>query len=367
MPEIPGNNSVPGTGIPPGRQPARTGLNATGGAAGAAGPNGPGDDASAARQQPAGKRFFGFHTDASIMARLAAMGVTPTLGNLRIAQQLLRYGQGLDPDAIQQVAQAWSQLGHGDAQRLEAIVALQARGLAVTGPNVQVMTQLLAGGPITHLLARLTMAVKAEQSPKLGGIGQRLNGLWQLGHADKDLVAQLKDFSRLLGELREEVARFGPADLSPELGAELGRFKDLMDAHQLLAQQQPGTVYTPFFIWQQQQPLPAELQVQEEGGGTAGVGSFLKVTLAVETLTLGRVVVEFVAVRDALTLRLDVADEKIKKRMDPRLVTLRQRLSGRGYLVDQLTCRPDGAGRALSTLLPVRRDLKKLSRAQGVL
>jgi hypothetical protein len=367
MPEIPGNNSVPGTGVPPGRQPVRPGLTGPGGPAGAGGATGAADDALAARPQPTSKRFFGVHTDASIMARLAAMGVSPTLGNLRIAQQLLRYGQGLEPDLINQVAQAWGQLGHGDAQRLEAVVALMARGLAVTGPNVQTMTQLLAGGPLAHLLARLTMAVKAEGSPKLGAIGQRLNGLWQLGHLDRDLVGQLKDFRRLLGELREEAAKLGPGDLSAELGAELGRFRDLADAHQLLSQQQPTTVYTPFFIWQQQQPLPAELLVQEEGGGSEGVSSFLKLTLAVDTLTLGRVVVEFVAVREALSVRFDVADDKVVKRLSPRLVGLRQRLGARGYAVDQLTCRPEGAGRAISTLLPVRRDLKKLARAQGVL
>ncbi|MEB3330143.1 MAG: hypothetical protein VKQ33_13010 [Candidatus Sericytochromatia bacterium] len=366
MPEIPGNNSVPGTGVPPGRQPVPPGLTGPGGPAGAGRQAGAAEDA-APRPLPTSKRFFGVHTDASIMARLAAMGVSPTLGNLRIAQQLLRYGQGLEPDLVSQVAQAWAQLGQGDPQRLEAVVALMARGLPITGPNLQAMTQLLAGGPLAHLLARLTMAVKAEGSPKLGPIGQRLNGLWQLGHLDRDLIGQLKDFRRLLGELREEVDRLGPADLSPELGAELGRFRDLAEAHKLLTSQHPGTLYTPFFIWQQQQPLPAELLLQEEGGGSEGVGSFLKLTLAVDTLTLGRVVVEFVAVRETLSLRLDVPDDKTRKRVEPRLVALRQRLGQRGYAVDQLTCRPDGAGRAVSTLLPVRRDLKKLARAQGVL
>src|SRR5690349_2298087 len=124
MPEIPGSNSVPG-GSSPGRGavPARPIGVGSSGAAGGAAPVSTGGalDAQSAKQLP---RYFGFHTEASIMARLAGMGISPTLGNLRIAQQMLRYGLGLDAGEINQIAQLWSQVGPNDVVKLEAIVLL---------------------------------------------------------------------------------------------------------------------------------------------------------------------------------------------------------------------------------------------------
>src|ERR1035437_966542 len=152
--------------------------------------------ASRAAQKAA--RFFGVHTEASIMARLAGMGVTPSMTNLRIAQQLLRYGQGLDQENINQISNIWAQYGGHDVTKLEGLVILQGQHLPINPSNLQAMLQLLAGGPPSHLLARLTMAVKSEHNAKLAGIGMRLNSFWQLGHLDKDMISQLGEFQKHL-------------------------------------------------------------------------------------------------------------------------------------------------------------------------
>jgi hypothetical protein len=312
-------------------------------------------------------KYFGFHTDASIMARLASMGVSPTLGNLRVAQQLLRYGQGLDGELIANMAHLWSQYGAGDAGKLEALVVLQAQGLALNAQNLQAMAQLLAGGPLSTLLARLTMAVKSENNGKLGPLGKKLNAFWQLGHLDKDLMGQLGDFQKVLAGLQEEMGKIDGKGLTDATMMELGRLNDLFDAHRLLADQTNPAQYLPFFVWRDAQPMPAELLVQSEGGGSEGAAPFMRVTLAVETRNMGRVTVDLTYVRDQLSGRFEVVDEKIKKVVDARLVLLRQRLTGCPYMVDMLTCQDVGNARAVSALLPKRRDLKKLSRAQGIL
>ena len=370
MPEIPGNNSFPGPGgkVPGGGlPPRRTGLESTG----VGGPVGPvrvgGADADAQNVAKNAVKFFGFHTDASIMARLASMGVSPTLGNLRVAQQLLRYGQGLDGELIGNMAHLWSQYGPGDAQKLEGLVVLQAQGLAINGQNLQAMAQLLAGGPLSHLLARLTMAVKADGSGKLGGVGKKLNAFWQLGHLDKDMVGQLGEFQKVLAGLGDELLKLDRKGLSDDTLMELGRLQDLFEAHQLLADQTNPARYLPFFVWRDAQPMPAEVLVQNEGGGAEGSAPFVRVTLAVETKNMGRVTVDLTYVRDHLSGKFEVVAEKIKKLVDARLVLLRQRLTACPYMVDILGCQDVGNARAVSALLPKRRDLKKLSRAQGIL
>ncbi|MEB3283817.1 MAG: hypothetical protein VKN33_00840 [Candidatus Sericytochromatia bacterium] len=369
MPEIPGNPPLSGTHPSGGRHPTAPGglgLSGTGNAGGAGKASGSEDLTGASRGKTT-PRYFGFHTDASIMARLAGMGLSPTLGNLRIAQQLLRYGEGLDPERINEVSQIWSQIGEGDTTKLEAIVALMSKGLAVNAGNMQAMGQLLSGGPLSHLLARLTMAVKGESNPQLAGIGQKLNSIWQLGHLDKNLLGQLKDFQKLLGGLREDFTRVDSKRLSPDTATELGRLGDLLEAHRLLTPPGANNFYLPFFIWRQHQPLPAEIFIQEEGGGSENTQPFTRITLAVETLSQGRMVVDMTSMREHLSVRFDVQDDKIKKRLDPRLAGLRSRLSQRNYQVDILACQALGASRSISTLLPKRRDIKRLSRVQGVL
>jgi hypothetical protein len=230
------------------------------------------------------------------------------------------------------------------------------------------MAQLLAGGPLSHLLARLTMAIKADPNPKLSGISKKLTAFWQLGHLDKDMVKQIGLFQRELAGLADELGRLDTRGLADETATELGRLSDLLDANKMLANQgQPNPAqYLPFFIWREQQPLPAELVVQEEGGGGAGASQFHRVTLAVDTKNFGRVTVDITMIRDRLSVRFDVADEKLKKILDSRLVLLRQKLTTQ-YLVDILSCLANGNARSVNALLPARRDLKKLRRAQGIL
>jgi hypothetical protein len=248
------------------------------------------------------------------------------------------------------------------------LVVLHAQHLSVNAANLQAMLQLLAGGPPSHLLARLTMAVKGEQNSKLAGVGKHLNAFWQLGHLDKDMIKQLGEFQKQLAGLTDELSRIDGRGLSEDTMLEIGRLRDLFDAHNLLASQAPNPArYLPFFVWRDQQPMPGEVIVQNEGGGEAGAGAFMRVTLAVETKNLGRITVDITYVREHLNARFEVVDEKIKKLVDARLVLLRQRMVACPYIVDILSCQAVGNARAVSALLPKRRDLKKLSRAQGIL
>lgn len=370
MPEIPGNNSIPNGKLPGGTRPtsgaSRPGLESAAGT-GAAGSIGGISSDDARRVAKNAARYFGFHTDASIMARLAAMGVSPSLGNLRVAQQLLRYGQGLDADLINTIAHLWSQFGPGDAGKLEGLVVLQAQNLAINEANLKAMNQLLAGGPLSHLLARLTMAVKAENNAKLQGLGKKLNAFWQLGHVDKGLPGQFGDFQSVVAGLADDLSRLDMHGLTDATRTELGRLGDLFGAHRLLNDPANSAHYLPFFVWRDAQPMPAELLVQSEGGGSDTAAPFMRVTLSVDTKNMGRVVVDITYVRDQLSARFEVAEDKIKKLVDARLVLLRQRLMASPYSVDILASQAVGNARAVSTLLPKRRDLKKLSRAQGIL
>ncbi|HEY9720770.1 MAG TPA: hypothetical protein V6D47_02085 [Oscillatoriaceae cyanobacterium] len=364
MPEIPGNNNIPGGNLQ-GRGAIPPRQIDVGGAGGSAPVRN--DGTLTSDKTPATlPRYFGFHNEASIMARLASMGISPTLGNLRIAQQMLRYGMGLDAEAIAQLGQLWSHYGANDVVKLEALVLLLSQHLPINGPNLEAMMQLLGGGPLSHLLARLTMALKNENNPKLLGLGKKMNAFWQLGHLDKNLLAQLGEFQKQLTGIQEELLRLND-QLSDATLLEAGRLNNLLDAHKLLANQSNNAQYLPFFVWRDQQPLPAEVVVQEDGGGAPGASQFMRVTLAVETQRLGRVTVELIYMRDHLSVRFEVEDEKIKKQFDPRLVLLRQRLTAAPYLVDLLACQATGQTRAVSALLPKRRDLKKLSRAHGIL
>jgi hypothetical protein len=369
MPEIPGHNPIPGGSVP-GRgsiPPQSPGVGASTGAGGAGGAAAVGvSSTSVEKLRQAIPKFFGFHNDASIMARLAGMGLSPNLGNLRIAQQLLRYGQGIDQESVNRISQMWGHYGGHDVVQLEALIVLHSQNLPINGQTLQAMSQLLSGGPLSHLLARLTMAIKADPNPKLSGLGKKLTAFWQLGHVNQDMIKQIGLFQKEVAGMADELAKLDMRGLAEDTATELGRLKDLFDAHQLLANQGNPTQYLPLFIWREQQPMPAELVVQEEGGGGAGASQFHRVTLAVETKNLGRITVDITMIRDRLSVKFDVADEKIKKMLDSRLVLLRQNLTP-SYLVDILACLANGNARSVSALLPSRRDLKKLRRAHGVL
>ncbi len=114
----------------------------------------------AAKQRPQGPQYFGYHTDASIMARMAQQGIAPNAVNLRIAQQMLRYGLPLSPATLSNIRQMWQAMGAMSLVDLEALIALFSMGMPVDSANLGAMLQLLSGGPMSHLFARLTLALK---------------------------------------------------------------------------------------------------------------------------------------------------------------------------------------------------------------
>lgn len=367
-PEVPGYNSIP-SGLPNrgggvGRVPGG-GTAPAGGASGA--DSGGGALGKLAEKFP---RFFGNHTDQSLLSRLNGSGIAPNGLNLAIAKQLLRYGRALDAAEVARIAQLWGQYGPGDPVALEAIVLLATQSLPFNGGTLQAMAQLLAGGPLSHLLARLTMAMQAEPDPKLAGLANRLTRLWQLGHLEQDLTGQFGQFQQLLAGLEADLRNLDWSRLGAQTRAELAHLRDLLDAQKLLAGAAKGGQFLPFFVWRDQQALPAELFVEADGGGHEGTldaAGFTRITVAVETRRLGRVTAEITVVRDTLNIRFEVADEKIKKRVDGKLVLLRQRLGPGPYRVDLLSVHPTGGSRAVSALLPKRRDLRKLGRVHGMM
>lgn len=366
MPEIPGT-PIPGGNLPGTRGPVGAGAAqlASGGVGGAGGVGSVAEEL-ASRPQGRGPRFFGVHTDASILARVAALGLAPTGDHLAVAKQLLRYGQALEGDAVAEVTAAWHQVG-GEATALEALVALRSVGAPITADGLRGMLQVLAGGPMSHLLARLTMAVKAEKDPKLAGLGAHLTAIWKLGHLDKPMGAQLSAYQEELNGLARELRALNPADFGPDCQGELRRLDAMLDGQRILAQQANAVPFVPFHVWREQQPMPGELVVQQDGGGgEAGAAPFVRVTLAVETVHLGRITVEFVLVRGRLGLRFEVQEERVKKAFDSQLGLLRQRLMSR-YPVEYVACQVVGSGRAASALLPKRRDVSRLARAQGIM
>lgn len=366
MPEIPGT-PIPGGTLPGARGPmGPSGAQLAGGAVGGAGGVGSVAEELVARPQGRGPRYFGVHTDASIMARVAALGLATTGEHLAVAKQLLRYGQALEGEAVAEIGAAWQQVG-GDASSLEALVALRSVGAPITAEGLRGMLQVLAGGPMSHLLARLTMAVKAENNPKLAGLGQHLTAIWKLGHLDKAMGPQLSAYQDELAGLARELRALDPGEFGADCQNELRRLDAMLDGQRLLAEQAKAQPFVPFHVWREQQPLPGELVVQQDGGGgEAGAAPFVRVTLATETVHLGRITVEFVLVRGRLGLRFEVQEERVKKALDGQLGLLRQRLMSR-YPVEYVACQVVGAGRSGSALLPKRRDVSRLARAQGIM
>jgi hypothetical protein len=369
MPEIPGTPQVPGQ-LPQQRRSVagRGGLNTEGSREAGAAAGVPGSSTQNAAANVPAKRYFGFHNDASLLARLGAMGVSPTLEHLRIAKELLRYGQGIDGDAIAQIAKQWSELGFPDPNYLEAIVLAYSQGIRMNPGAIDALLQLLSGGPFTHLLARLTMALKAEPNTKMLGLGRKLTAFWQLGKLEQKPVQQLPQFQGLLSGMAEELSRLEARGLGSETALELQRLKQLFEGQKLLANAGNPVQIFPFFIWRDAQPLPGEVLVQQEGGGQHGVATaFVRVTLAIDTRHLGRITVELTFIRGRLTVLIEVPEDTVKKRVEARLALLRQSLAAVPYEVDSISVRTVGPARAISALLPRRRDVRRLSRAEGIL
>lgn len=325
----------------------------------------------AAKQRPQGPQYFGFHNDASIQARLAQQGVAPNAVNLRIAQQMLRYGLPLSPNTISQIRQLWQALGAMSLVDLEALIALFATGLPAEQGNMQAMLQLLSGGPMSHLMARLTIALKQApgQQPSSEQLKTLLQAFWKLGNGPEAFPQEMGQFKVLSERIKLQVNTLLTTKPSPELAIELMGLQQLFRAHEML-QRQPGqTIYVPFFQWREQQPMPGELLVQQDKDDCAQqAAKYTQLTLAVDTRNLGRITIDLTACRGHLGLRFEVQDANIQKIVESGLAPLRKRIGPRtGYQLANVQVLEVGQGRAISVLLPKRRDLRKLSRAIGVL
>ena len=333
----------------------------------------------AAKQRPQGPQFFGYHTDASIMARIAQQGIAPTAVNLRIAQQMLRYGIPLSASTLSHLRQLWQGLGAMSLVDLEALIALFSMGTPIDAPNLKAMLQLLSGGPMSHLFARLTLALK-QTSGNLGPGGREMEQLktllgnfWKLGNGPEALAQELPQFQQLTAKIKQliEASAASGARLPGDLAGELASLRELFHAQQMLQNQRlPGSsIYIPFFQWREQQPMPGEFLIQADRENAAqAAANYHQVSLAVDTKNLGRVTIDFTAIRGHLGVQFEVQDAPVKQLVDSGLPSLRKRLGPRtGYMIAGLTVVEVGQGRGISVLLPKRRDLRKLGRAGGVL
>ncbi|MBI6546484.1 MAG: flagellar hook-length control protein FliK [Cyanobacteria bacterium NC_groundwater_1444_Ag_S-0.65um_54_12] len=325
-----------------------------------------------ARQRPEGPRFFGYHNDSSILARLAGQGVAPNAINLRIAQQMLRYGLPLVPNTLAQIRQLWQALGASSLVDLEALTVLFSLGLPTENQNIAALLQLLSGGPLSHLLARLTLVLKQGPPGQRGleSLKALLHSFWQLGNGPATLPNELAQFYQLTRQIREQAQLATQNSRLPgELAAELAALGQLFHAQELL-QTRPGkSLYIPFFQWREQQPMPGEFLVQANSELPAAVAAgYSQLTLAVDTRNLGRITLDFTALRGNLAISFEVQDAAVKQLVEKGLTGLRQKLApATGYHVAALAVHEVGQGRSISTLLPKRRDLRRLSRALGVI
>lgn len=322
----------------------------------------------AASQKPAGPTYFGYHNDSSIAARLAQQGIAPNPVNLRIAQQMLRYGIPLGADALNQFRQLWAGMGSASLVDLEALMALFAQGVELAPENMAAMSQMLSGGPLSHLMAQLTMSLKnqAVGGAQLQELKALLNGYWKLGAGPEQLAADLAQFQQLAKKLDKTLLAMDPQRTPPELMSDLSQLKDLLHAQQMLTRH--NAVYVPFYQWRDQQPMPGELLVETDDNPSFQAAGFAQVTLAVDTRNLGRMTIDFTTVRGHLSVKLEVQDQATKQFLERGLPDLRHRLTFRTpYQVATIQCSETGQSRAISVLLPRRRDLRKLGRAIGVI
>lgn len=324
----------------------------------------------AARERPSGSQYFGFHNDASIAARLAQQGIAPNPVNLRLAQEMLRYGVPLSSDGLNYFRQLWQGLGGNSLVELEALLALYSEGLEMGPKNLAAMTQLMSGGPMSQLMAQMTMTLKNEAAGnrELNELRGLLSGFWQLGGGPEQLGADLASFQQILGKLNRTVQGLDPQKIPPELMTELSQLKDLMHAQQMLVKHPNTSVYVPFYQWRDQQPLPGELLVQTDDNPSFQAAGFAQVTLAIDTRHLGRVVIDFTALRGHLSVKLEVQDPSTKQFLERGLPDLRHRLTFRTpYQVATIQCAETAQSRSISVLLPKRRDPRRLGRAIGVI
>ncbi|MEB3238055.1 MAG: hypothetical protein VKO64_10575 [Candidatus Sericytochromatia bacterium] len=326
---------------------------------------------AAARQKPSGPTWFGFHNDASILARLAQQGVAPTPVHLRIAQQMLRYGVPLQPANIEQIRALWQALGGSSLVDLEALTALFAAGLPTDPENFKAMSRLLAGGPAAHLFARTAMTLRSAgpAGPQAEALKQSLQAWWKLGNGPEMLASEMPQFQQLSTRIRQQVTALSGARLPEQLAQDVQALAEHFRAHEMLQRTPQNSLYIPFFQWRDQQPLPGEILIHADRDGHAErTGQYAQVTLAIDTRNLGRITIDLTASRGHLGIAFEVQDARIKAYMDARTPELGKRIAPRtGYVLAGMRVDAVGNGRSISILLPRRRDLRRLSRAVGVL
>ena len=326
----------------------------------------------AARQRSAGPQFFGYHNDSSILARLAQQGITPNAVNLRIAQQMLRYGMPIHADVIAQIRQLWLGLGALSLVDLEALIALFSSGLPTETANLQAMIQLLSGGPASHLMARLTMALKQQTAPgQLEALKTLLASYWKLGNGAGAFPSEIAQFKQITDQLRSLLmgsALLADGSLPAEVAAEIAALRQLFQAQSMFQRMPQSTLYVPFFQWRDQQPMPGEFLVETERDAAHKAAQYTHLTVSVDTRNLGRLTIDFTALRGQLALKFEVQDTPVKKVVESGLANLSRRLvPATGYTIAAMGVHEVGQGRSISVLLPKRRDLRRLSRAIGVI
>lgn len=341
---------------------------------GVSGPQGPDPTLEdAARQRPQGPQYFGYHNDSSILARLAQQGVAPTPVNLRIAQQMLRYGLPISPEMIAQLRQLWQAMGASSLVDLEALIALFSSGLPADQTSLQAMLQLLSGGPASHLLARLTMALKQQGQglPQLDALKALLTSYWKLGNGPEAFPKEIGQFQQIMNQLRtllDAQLAAGLDKLPRELASELMSLRQLFQAQTMLQRVPGSTLYIPFFQWRDQHPMPGEFLVETERDPIQKAAQYTHLTVCVDTRNLGRLTLDFTALRGHLAVRFEVQDQPVKKALESQLPSFQRRLApSTGYIIAGLKVEEVGQGRSISVLLPKRRDVRKLGRAIGVI
>jgi len=326
---------------------------------------------AAARQKPSGPTWFGYHNDSSILARLAQQGVAPTPVHLRIAQQMLRYGVPLQPTNIEQIRALWQALGGSSLVDLEALTALFAAGLPTEPDNFKAMARLLAGGPTAHLLARTAMTLRTAgpAGPQAEALKQSLQAWWKLGNGPELLATEMPQFQQVATRIRQQVTTLAAARLPEPLAQDVQALGEHFRAHEMLQRTPQNTLYVPFFQWRDQQPLPGEILIHaDREGGAERRAQYAQVTIAIDTRNLGRITIDLTASRGHLGIGFEVQDAQIKAFFDARTGELGRRIGPRtGYVLAGMRVDAVGNGRSISILLPRRRDLRRLSRAVGVL
>jgi hypothetical protein len=114
--------------------------------------------------------------------------------------------------------------------------------------------------------------------------------------------------------------------------------------------------------------MPGEFLLQADRDPVEAAAGYTQLTLAIDTRNLGRISIDFTVLRGQLAMKFEVQDTPVKQFVEKAFPQLRKRLLPTvNYPLSSLLVTEIGQGRSISVLLPKRRDLRRLSRAIGVL